>query len=142
LIAEMARFEKHRSDSFWDSTTPTDVAAGPPGPTSVGDHTGTVQLAAGANIGQFEWDLRLLYHRDIAPWSLVRPDPCQLLFFHTGRPDGMRIVRLTTEEALVVGAMTPANAVSVALLRGAVSGDLDVYSLLERLVWQEVAKWV
>jgi hypothetical protein len=141
VIAEMARFERHRSDSFWDATKPTEPEEATSVPGAGRHHSGAVRLRAGANVGQFNWDLRLLYHRDIEPWSLLRPDPCPLLFFHNGRSDGMRIIRLRPEEALVVGAIGPRDAEPVDALREAIVGDVDVDHLLDRLAGQEVVAW-
>ena len=75
VIAEMARFERCRSDSFWGA-----VAAIEPTP----EHSPRLRLKAAATVDSFDRDLRILYHDPTMAPARSRPDRCTLAFVHLG----------------------------------------------------------
>ncbi len=136
MIAGMARFERHRSRSFWDAVA---RAADPDDPVAP---PGSVRLAAGANLGSFEWDLRLPYRHRVRPLRLLPSDPCELLFFHAGASALLRTLRLRPAEAAFVASMPAGESVELASLRETASHEIDVDRLCRRLSWEEAVQWV
>lgn len=147
VIAEMARFERHRSDSFWDATEPfgSDDSSGD-GHVH-GEDAPRPRLVAGANIGRFEWDMRLPYRLRIEPLDRLPRDPCSLVFFHSAREPVLRAVRLRPdEEALVAQALAAegegaGRAQGGAPVTGAPAGGDRSEQLYARLSWEGAVEW-
>ncbi len=136
IIAEMARFERCRSNSFWDAT----VQVGPDD-TSGPDKPEAVVLVAGANVGTFALDMRLPFRKTVRPWYLLPHDRCHLLFFHTRRRAQLRTLRLRPAEAEIVRSMPAGQPVSIASLRDSAPEQTDVDHLLRTLSWEEAIEW-
>lgn len=129
LIAEMAVFERHRSDSFWDATG--SLARGPHqnGSVSRADRLdpSSGRLVAGANLGHFTWDLRLPYRHRVRRLGTLPKDPCWLLFFHSTREPVLRSIRLRPDEADLISAVVSGS--------GEAAPE-KVGELLRRLSWE------
>jgi hypothetical protein len=105
VIADMARFERLRSASFWGAVA--SVERPPPPPTAPSNRRVTLRPGAGAD--SFEWDLRLLYHRVGSTREPPTRDRCALCFVHTGTSLGFRVVRLTGPEYELVTSVMAGN---------------------------------
>jgi hypothetical protein len=146
IIAEMARFESHRINAFWDATVPEERQARGsqseqvPLPRSGNSHH-RIKLRPGASTARFEWDVRLPYYHRVVPIDLLQPDPCQLFFFHNGTPTGFREIRLTPQEAAVVDVMSGGVAMSAEVIRDALPDGADLDRPLNRLFRQEILQW-
>ncbi|MGO9198051.1 MAG: hypothetical protein ACLQK4_13110 [Acidimicrobiales bacterium] len=128
VIAAMASFERHRSDSFWDATKRLDLEEEGAAARHREDGAARVRLVAGANIGRFEWDMRLPYRHRIDPLDSLPQDSCQLLFFHSAREPVLRALRLRPAEA---------DLVEGALRAGAYTDE----QLGARLSWEGAVEW-
>jgi hypothetical protein len=96
VIAEMARFERARTASFWGAIEPfPDPAPG----RARREQPQSVRLRSGIGVERFERDLRILYHDQGSVPAPPPPDPCVLAFMHSRTASGFRIVRLTDGEA-------------------------------------------
>jgi hypothetical protein len=102
----------------------------------------SIRLRAGATIGQFGWDLRLPYWRNIEPLEELRPDPCHLLFFFTTGLQGTRVIRLCPGEEVVVRAMRPGDAVPISQIREVVPDGRDCERILSRFLRGGAIEWV
>jgi hypothetical protein len=148
VIAAMARFERHRSDSFWDATERfnSEEASGP----AAGDHQDDAtrpRFVAGANVGRFEWDVRLPYRHRVDPLDQLPRDPCQLLFFHSAREPVLRAVRLRPGEGDLVERALSAGTPAVGMpdIRGTATGGPPGAGrdeqLFARLSWEGAVQW-
>jgi hypothetical protein len=137
IIAEMARFEQHRSNSFWDAT----ATIGEDPRLAPHEKPQTVRLVAGANVGRFDYDMRLPYRRDVIPWELLPTDPCCLLFFHSRHQAVLRTLRLAPLDAEVVSALPAGVTVDVSSIRESAPDGVDVDHLLRTLSWEEAIEW-
>jgi hypothetical protein len=144
IIAEMARFEKHRSDAFWEAVTEVRARRAPAlkGRQPPGWRRKRLSLRPGANVGEFQWDLRILYRRRVAPLSIMQADPCCLLFFHNGTPDGLRVTRLHPGEACMMQLLLQGKDVVPRRSDDARPGRVEVEKRLGRFFWQGVIQWV
>jgi hypothetical protein len=148
IIADMARFEKHQHDSFWDATVPvepqhrSDPSVQTPSAGRGKSQHAAIRLRNGANIASFGWDMRLLFRYGFDQVPLLQPDPCQLLFFYKGTATGFRVTRLKPLEATAFGALSQGSAVDVEVMRDALPDDVDLDRLLSRFLWQEVVQWL
>lgn len=105
LLAEMARYEQHWCRCFVGATRPfgehglqRTQTAGPQF-----DQDTSLRFAPGASLGHFGWDLRQTAAFSVDALAVLPPDPCDLLFFHTGRADGIRVVRVGAIAAAALG---------------------------------------
>ncbi len=147
VIAAMARFERRRSDSFWDATEPfnSEEARGTAARLDQ-DDAARPRFVAGANMGRFEWDVRLPYRHRVDPLDQLPRDPCQLLFFHSAREPVLRAVRLRPGEADVVERALQGGGPDDTMsdVRGSTTGgpllprDEQVYA---RLSWEGAVQW-
>jgi hypothetical protein len=108
VIAEMARYERLRSRSFWDARSNLEQPR-PPRPSDGGDGSrsaeagpGAVGLTPGVKVGAFGWDMRIFHRCRVFPLRVLREDPCDLVFFHNGRTNGLRVLRLRPDELALV----------------------------------------
>jgi hypothetical protein len=141
IIAEMARFERHRSDSFWNAATGVGDRARSASASDGLEHSEAVVLVAGANIGQFSLDLRLPYRRTVTPWYLLPPDPCHLLFFHSHQRAQLRTIRLRPAAAEVLRSVLVGQPTSIRSMRDSAPDVVDVDRLLRTLSWAEAIEW-
>jgi hypothetical protein len=102
IIAEMARFERLRSASFWGNVASVEQASAGVSPRS---SNAEMHLRPGADAASFEWDLRPLYHQRGATGELPTRDPCVLCFVHVGSSLGFRVLRLTDAEFQLVASL-------------------------------------
>jgi hypothetical protein len=148
LIAELARFEQLRSATFWKATAPLRPV---PPPTRRGqdgvsfDADRPIRLPVSAGLGHFEWDLRQARRYTADSVGTLQPDPCDLIFFHNGRADGIRILRLQIDQAAAVavvrdhvGAVTARAACRAG---GAVDGEVNEERVLGSLLWHGALEW-
>jgi hypothetical protein len=147
IIADMARFEKHQHDSFWDATVPVEPQhRSDPShqiPLAGGNSQClAIRLRSGTNMARFGWDMRLPFRYGFDEVPLLQPDPCQLLFFYKTTATGFRVIRLTPLEAAAFEAMSQGSAVDVEVMRDALPDGVDLDRLLSRFLWQEVVQWV
>ena len=137
VIAEMARFERCRSDSFWGA-----VAAIEPTP----EHSALLRLKAGATVDSFDRDLRILYHDPTMAPARSRPDRCTLAFVHLGSAAGFRVLRLReSEERLVRSLAAPdpsPTRLDAAPPDDAAIIEADTNDVVHRLVEGGLLEWV
>ncbi len=131
VIAAMAIFERHRSDSFWEATMRFDFDS----ESGASPHP---RFVAGANVGRFEWDVRLPYRHRVDPLDRLPRDPCQLLFFHSAREPVLRAVRLHPNEGEVVEKALSAGTAGTA---APATSCPDSEKVFARLSWEGAVEW-
>jgi hypothetical protein len=144
IIADMARFERHRSDAFWEAT---DRASSSPRPSSTDGSGGLstggrIRLRRGTSVGSFRWDVRIPYRLRIEPLHLLQSDPCTLLFFHNGGPAGQRTLRLTSREADVHRILAGRKSLPWSTMVARLGDNQDAEQLLCGFVREGVIEWV
>jgi hypothetical protein len=145
LIAELARFDQRRSSAFWNATGPLRRES-PPRQWKRGDPFDAdrpVALTVSASLAHFEWDLRQAGRYTADSVGALQRDPCELLFFHNGQPNGIRVMRLRADEAAAVQVVSehPEGTTARAACNGA--GDRgDPERVLGKLLSEGALKWV
>jgi len=145
LLADLARFERHRCLCFLGATWSN-------GERRLGSQQATVQkfdpdrnvrLMPGASLGHFSWDLRQTRAFSADAMAVLPPDPCDLLFFHNGMPDGIRILRLGTVAASVLGVVADSGNTGVTprLACAGLEGDRDAEALVGPFVRDDALEW-
>jgi hypothetical protein len=110
LLTDLARFERLRGRAFRCATRPFDT---PPAARwrldDEFDADRPIRLSRSAAVAHFDWDLRQARSYSPEAMAALRQDPCDLIFFHNGTPDGIRIVRLGGATAAAVYAVSEAS---------------------------------
>jgi len=144
LLADMARFERHRCRcllgarrSYGEPNLPSQQAA------QAFDLGRKLRLTPNASVGHFSWDLRQT--RSFSPDALaVFPsDACDLLFFHNGMADGIRILRLSAAAASALGTIAGMGPTGItpAMACAGLAGVVDHEALLGPFLRQGALEW-
>lgn len=144
IIADMGRFERHRSDAFWEATDPISSPPPPSAAAAAGGRStgGQIRLRRGTSVGSFRWDIRIPYRLRIEPLHLLQADPCTLLFFHNGRPAGHRTLRLTNREADAHRILAGRKSLPWSTMVARLGDNEDAEPLLCGFVREGVIEWV
>jgi hypothetical protein len=146
LIAELARFDQLRSFAFWNATGPLGHEASPARRWKRGDPFDAdrlIALTVSACVAHFEWDLRQAGQYTADSVSSLQRDPCELLFFHNGQPNGIRVMRLRADEAAAVRVVSahPESTTARAACNGMGNRD-DPERVLGKLLSEGALIWV
>jgi hypothetical protein len=142
LIAELARFDQLRSSAFWNAIGPLrderpDTTPGRRKESFDADRM--IRLPGSANLARFSWDLRQVGRYKPDSVGTLQRDPCELLFFHNGEANGVRVVRLRQDQADAVRYVIEHP--EMATPRTACGPDSDPERVLGKLLWQGAVEW-
>ena len=113
FVAEVARFERAMVFSLQHGRSLKTVPPAQRTPADLGfEPDRPMQLASPAALEAFTWDLRAIRKFDPRTAESVHPDPCVLLFFHTGSSRGSKVLRVHPDCVPALDAIREAPGIS------------------------------
>jgi len=141
MVAEMARAEHLYNRAFWMTTASvSSIEMLVPSQNEPFDPDRPIRLHKTVGLDDFGWDLRALHRYDPISIAALSPDPCVLLFHHTGEPNGNRVIRLKWGSARALKAIRDHGPISARAACDGLAIVDQVLGVIARLQAQRVVE--